>query len=160
MPSSITRCEAISDASHLGSWRPKVDEIVSALEGMPETCVPKSVRADAVRACAKRVGRSTVMLSMSLKTAEEGGADCDESILTAEWKSRRWVVAHAFFRYGSKFSGSVSTIELHDGKPVLFLENHGLVESCGRRSPPKGTAKEDWIMLPAHVQKFLCEWGG
>jgi hypothetical protein len=154
MPPEIASCEASEEGSY-GAWVPSIDEVALAAPALGAYCVPPKVHEAAVRACAAKLGRTTMKLGVG---DEKAGKMCWESLVPAEQGGRRWIAAHYFYQNGGQFAGSGVAVELRDGRAALYLENDGLGAACDAPATAPAKAPADFSALPADLARVLCGW--
>lgn len=129
--------------------------MVAAATVLPSHCLKPKDRAVAIRACAAKLGASTVTVGVG--TIEEG-VTCDESFLPATWSGRRWIVldVSAFDAATASATGLAFAAELNGRTAVHYANNDG---SADCNSAPSG-APAELATLPADLARFLCRSGG
>lgn len=160
MPSAIARCEATGQ--HLGGFAPTVADLRAALAALPvEPCLKRDVAADAVAACAAKLGATSMTLSTDALGGSKSG--CQVTIQGAASGGRRWIVFDELHRDGATFFGGSNVIELTPSGPVHYLGAFGgkhaeLCPSTSTTGAPVRPADlpPGWTNLPETVRQFLC----
>lgn len=151
LPSEI--CERAD--RHHGAWQPTVEEVVAAAVVLPSQCLGPRDRPAAIRACAARLGTTTVKVGLG---SLDEGLICEESFLPATWKGRRWIVLDvtSFSVAAAASTGSAFAAELRGAKAVLYLDHTGMVDDCKSAAGMPSGAPAELAKLPADLARFLC----
>jgi hypothetical protein len=160
MPSAVTQCEAAG--SHFGAFTPSVQDILAAWQALPsEACLKKDIAADAISACAAKVGKTAIMISTDALGETPSG--CQVTIQGAESGARKWIVFEQFHRDKATFFGGSTVVELLQPKPALYLAAFGgkHAELCPTTAVGGAPVKEadlpaGWAGLPEAAKAFLC----
>lgn len=163
MPSEVASCEA--GAAHFGGYTPTVDDLVLAVGVRDDdACLPQEIAAQAVGACAAKLGATSLEISTDrLEGTPEG---CEVELVGAGAEGRKWIALRSTFRRGSSFIGTTKVVELTNGGPKLYLDATGAHESiCPTEAGPAPAAKdvagpEGWSTLAIELQRFLCARAG
>lgn len=163
LPAAVTQCEATG--KHHGSYTPSVEDLVAADKVLPDTvCLKRDISSEAIRACAAKTGKTTLLISTDKLGEEKSG--CQVTITGAEWQGRRFVVFFNLQRDVSTFFGGPTVVELEEGKASVYLDTSGKhAELCpttaSTGTPPKADdMPRGWDTLPKDLQQFLCSGGG
>lgn len=160
MPSAVTEC--VATGSHLGAYVPTVADVQAALGALrQEACLKKEIAADAIAACAAKLGKTAMTISTDALGDTKGG--CQVTIQGAEWGGRRWVVIDELHREVGTFFGGSNAVEMLEPKPVHYLDALGGKHSelCSTTASGGAPVKEadlppGWSKLPDEVKRFLC----
>jgi len=160
MPSAVTEC--VATGSHLGAYVPTVADVQAALGALrQEACLKKEIAADAIAACAAKLGKTAMTISTDALGDTKGG--CQVTIQGAESGGRKWIVFDQFHRDGATFFGGSHAVEMTQPKPTLYLEALGgkHAELCpttaiGGAPPKEADLPPGWSTLPEAVKLFLC----
>jgi len=163
MPSEIASCEA--GGAHFGGYTPTVDDLFLALGVRDDdACLPHEIAAQAVGACAAKLGATSLKLSTDRFEGTPEG--CEVELVGAGAEGRKWIVLRSTFRRGSSFIGTTKVVELTNGGPKLYLDATGDHESicpteAGASDVAAGKAGPDgWGKLGLELQRFLCARAG
>lgn len=163
MPSEVASCEA--GGAHFGGYTPTVDDLFLAVGVRDDdACLPQEIAAQAVGACAAKLGATSLKISTDrLEGTPEG---CEVELLGAGEGGRKWITLRSVFRRGSSFIGTTKVVELTNGGPKLYLDATGDHESiCPTEAGPSEVAAgkagpDGWGKLGLELQRFLCARAG
>jgi hypothetical protein len=163
MPAEIVSCEP--GGAHFGGYVPTVDDLRLAV-GLrdDDACLAETIAADAIGACAAKLGATSLKLSTDRFEGTPKG--CEVSIAGAEAKGRKWIVLRSAFRDGTRFYGTTKVVELSNGGPKSYLDATGDHEAiCAEVGGPKRPANEGqgpdgWSGLEEGLKRFFCERAG
>jgi hypothetical protein len=163
MPAQIASCEP--GGAHFGGYVPTVDDLRLAVGVRDdEACLPDEVAADAIGACAAKLGATSLKISTDRFEGTPKG--CEVSIAGAEAKGRKWIVLRSAFRDGTRFYGTTKVVELTNGGPKLYLDATGEHEAiCAEVGGPKrpsneGLGPDGWSGHDEALRRFFCERAG
>ena len=156
LPKDVVKCEAGPPGSSMGAWKPSSDDIVAAAKVLDEdVCLKRAELADAVHACAAKVGAATVALS---NDDLKGPSGCELEIYTVEEKGRRWVVFATSSRDRSTFSGGTDVVEVSNGgaKPYFKAVMGEEGGPCSEGKLAEKRKPGGWDAISENAKDFFC----
>ena len=149
-PITLSECTA-STEGNVGAFVPTVGQVLRAAQAMPETCLPPSRIADALDACAAKVGPRC-----SASVEAEGYTACSHTVKTLETAGRQFIAIEAFIGEGASFHGRVHVLEMSDNTPTTYYAGFVGDENCQNGQGASAKMKAEWATLAPEAQRFLC----
>jgi hypothetical protein len=151
----MRECNAVGE--NVGAWRPTLDDVIGAARATGAgACLKGKHMAEALAACARRTGTTTVEISLDVPRFTA----CQPKVRSLEWNGRRWVKISVFMGEGATFFGMDFILELQGGRFLSYYEgDQNAAEACtGRASEWKtpSAMRADFMVFPKHVKDFFC----
>lgn len=141
-----------------GAWKPKPEEVITALGALKGSGGRGGWLASMVGDCMQRIGHPYVEVMSGVMSGERGTPMANIfAVGSVEWKGRKFITLTNTARMHATFVSTVDAVELTPKGAVQVIETcqddpkSTIGPSGPRVAPPKG-----WSTFPEEVRKQLC----
>lgn len=141
-----------------GTWKPKPEEVITALGALKGSGGRGGWLASMVGDCMQRIGHPYVEVMSGVMSGERGTPMANTfAVGSVEWKGRKFITLTNTARMHATFVSTVDAVELTPKGAVQVIETcqddpkSTIGPSGPRVAPPKG-----WSTFPEEVRKQLC----